>query len=597
MKHLHKTLIGSALTLALAGCNDFLDLSSYDEVSSGTAFSTTTLAESVVVGAYSNILYDYIDGTRSRLNWDAFSSVMDPSNSMVYLNYSYLTGTIQPNDASFLTYWKRFYEGVNRANDVINNIASCPTMSDALKRQRIAECKFLRAFHYYRLNCLWRGVPVYLENLTPGEYTRARSSEEQVWGVIIDDLNDCIACEELPGKYKSSDSDYGRVTKGAAYTLRGKVYLWLKKWEEAEKDFLEVGKLGYDLYRGDYADLFKLANEKCDEMIFSAQMEDIDGFGNVFSYTYGNMVTKGNGDSKFFMNTRFVDSYEWADGRPFDWDDVIEGYDAMQPKARSVYFLRDNMTAAREFDDADLRSRPLEIPRDGQRSAHQGRLHRPRPASGSDGHHPLLDLQGRRVGRRADLYAAVAFPLQRGAVARPGDPCEQLHALLDPQIRDLGQRIAHIQYNPVDVPIFRYADVLLCLAEAVNEQGRYGEAAGYVNEVRKRAGVAEHNAPGNSHVAVTSADELAPAHPQREEMGAGLRRATLLRRTALGNVAGGQVRRRKRPARDLGRSRIRIPVGRSGLPQMAHPLVRTGEESRPGPKRKLALENTQTNIR
>ena len=53
MKHLHKTLIGSALTLALAGCNDFLDLSSYDEVSSGTAFSTTTLAESVVVGAYS----------------------------------------------------------------------------------------------------------------------------------------------------------------------------------------------------------------------------------------------------------------------------------------------------------------------------------------------------------------------------------------------------------------------------------------------------------------------------------------------------------------------------------------------------------------
>lgn len=58
-----------------------------------------------------------------------------------------------------------------------------------------------------------------------------------------------------------------------------------------------------------------------------------------------------------------------------------------------------------------------------------------------------------------------------------------------------GNEYAHIQYNPVDVPIFRYADVLLCLAEAVNEQGRYGEAAGYVNEVRKRAGVAELNAP------------------------------------------------------------------------------------------------------
>ena len=83
MKHLHKTFIGSALTLALAGCNNFLDLSSYDEVSSGTAFSTTTLAESVVVGAYSSLLYDYIDGTRSRLNWDAFSSGMDPAMGLV----------------------------------------------------------------------------------------------------------------------------------------------------------------------------------------------------------------------------------------------------------------------------------------------------------------------------------------------------------------------------------------------------------------------------------------------------------------------------------------------------------------------------------
>ena len=40
-----------------------------------------------------------------------------------------------------------------------------------------------------------------------------------------------------------------------------------------------------------------------------------------------------------------------------------------------------------------------------------------------------------------------------------------------------------------DTPVFRYAEVLLSLAEAVNEQGRTGEAFQYANEVRQRAGV------------------------------------------------------------------------------------------------------------
>jgi starch-binding outer membrane protein, SusD/RagB family len=41
-------------------------------------------------------------------------------------------------------------------------------------------------------------------------------------------------------------------------------------------------------------------------------------------------------------------------------------------------------------------------------------------------------------------------------------------------------------------PVLRYADVLLMLAEAINEQsGPTTEAYGYLNQVRKRAGLAE----------------------------------------------------------------------------------------------------------
>ena len=63
-------------------------------------------------------------------------------------------------------------------------------------------------------------------------------------------------------------------------------------------------------------------------------------------------------------------------------------------------------------------------------------------------------------------------------------------------------------YSDIDVPLIRYADVLLCLAESINEQGRTSEAIPYINEVRKRAGVAELNTPGNPYVQVSGQDDL-----------------------------------------------------------------------------------------
>ncbi len=45
-------------------------------------------------------------------------------------------------------------------------------------------------------------------------------------------------------------------------------------------------------------------------------------------------------------------------------------------------------------------------------------------------------------------------------------------------------------YGPIDFPIFRYADILLMWAEALNEEGKLNEAIAKVNEVRQRARVA-----------------------------------------------------------------------------------------------------------
>src|SRR5690606_31867184 len=284
---------------------------------------------------------------------------------------------------------------------------------------------------------------------------------------------------------------------GAAYTLRGKVYLWLKKWDLAEADFREVGNLGYSLYTGSYADLFKLAQERSDEMIFSVQMEEQPNMGNVFSRTYGNRMTTGSGNSTFFINTRFVESYEWANGKPFDWEDVIPGYNSKAPKARSVYFLRDNINSteqtAMETYGADM-SEYLTTGNEARiRQAYTGRDARLEATVIT----PYSTYSGGFSGTAINYSSRWPF---RSSASAPYDLQTNSNSYMLYSIRKFvteGRQFLNVTFNPVDVPIFRYADVLLGLAEALNEQGKYQDAIVYINQVRNRANVAPLNEPGN----------------------------------------------------------------------------------------------------
>ena len=486
MKKIYLLIIAIVM---LTACEDFLGRRPHDKVSSETAFESAILAENVVNGVYSNLIYDYVTVDAARVNWDAYSSVMDPTNSLCTSKYNYLTGKILTNNSIFQTYWKRYYEGINRANDVINNINRVPDMTDEHKAKRIAECKFIRAYHYYRLNCLWRGVPIYLENLAPSEYTRPRSSEEEVWQLIIDDCTAAIECESLPGKIDKGSSDYGRITKGAAYTLRGKAYMWLKEYALAEADFKEVGNLGYALYTGGYENLFKEANERGAEMIFSAQMVAKSGNGNCFSYIYGSYCTTGFGNSELLLNTNFVNSYEEKNGKPFDWNNYIPGYNEMSPKERSVYVLRNNMSDTEVSQMATYGAKMSEYDAIGNEARIKAAYANRDPRLAATAITPYAEYKGGASG--AEVVYTMRYPYRNWESPQldlRGSQTNQMLYMIRKFVT-VGRESTNIQYNPVDAPIFRYADVLLSLAEAINEQGRTAEAMQYVNQVRSRAGV------------------------------------------------------------------------------------------------------------
>lgn len=349
-------LIAAVGCIALVSCHGMLDTEPKNQVAQGVMWTSENLTDQGVMGVYANLRNwgIYTGGISASSQYIGSSTNPSNANGLGQWSFetlsplgqshgtgSFLSGSLSPGDGSVLNTWKKLYEGVHRANDAIFNIPLKSPVSDEKKGRLVAEVKFLRAFFYYRLNELWRGVPYYDVPVSIDECVKGQETEEFIWGKILDDLNACIAEPNLP----NNDFASARVTKGAAYALRGKVYMQKGMWAEAIKDFESVEACGYGLFAGDYKALFTAAQERSKEMIFSVENISLQYYGSICQKYLGTRSASGSNWGDHNIHPFAVDLYENADGTPFDWDDVIAGYDALTPAAREVYFLRDTLDA------------------------------------------------------------------------------------------------------------------------------------------------------------------------------------------------------------------------------------------------------------
>lgn len=489
------------LSFSMAGCGaDFLDTTPTNNISGSSIWTKATLAEQAVIGVYNVFLDQYCPNSgildSHRIPWDAYSSVMDTDKNWIK-RMPNCTGAATPSSGLFSDIYKRFYTFIYRANDVIDNIGQVPDMSTGEKQRAIAECKFLRAFAYMRLNILYKGVPLYMNAITsPENGNKARSSEADVWAAILQDLTDCVNEPNLPGKYNSGDSNYGRVTKGAAYALRGQVYMWQKNWEAAVDDFNSVADCGFGLYTKagatSYKQLLKIANEQCEEMIFSVQCIKQYGYSNTRNITYGNRCTAGSMWNNYLPNPHFVESFETATGEKFNWDNYLPGYSAMKEKERVVFFLRDGLSAAEKERmaayGADM-NKYLDSGNEARiKKAYESRDPRLQMAVIT----PYAQYNGASSGI-AHTYT-LRWPYRGSDSAEPfdirTDTNDKFYYLWRKFVPE-GERDTY----GLDIPLIRYAEVLLLKAEALNEWGstHESEAIRCVNEVRRRAGHVELN--------------------------------------------------------------------------------------------------------
>lgn len=501
-----KILIFSVLVLT-ACQKDLLDTEPYSSVPAETMWTTDNLTDVGLTGVYSGLRLGIGNSSNGIYN-EIYALDRFSSTSQSRFDEPLLNGTITAGDGLFSAYWKNFYEGIQRANDAILNIPLKSPSSNEKKGRYIAESKFIRAYFYSRLNQLFRGVPIYLEPYGPTGATKPRSTEEEVWNQVIADLTDCINEPNLPARYPQGNANYGHVTKGAAYALRGKAYMYLKKWDLAAADFSEVKKAGYALF-SNYGALFTLANEQCAEMIFSIQNISQPNSGASFQVFVGSRSAQGSNWNYFMPSPNLVDLYENADGSKFNWEDVLPGYSSLTPAQREVYFLRDNLTE-KEIAAAAGRGAKMSLylPTGNEARIKQVYANRD-PRLQATVITPYSSFDGSYSNTAIPTTSYLRWPY-RGQAEVNGDVQSDtqnfFYYLYRKFVATGTSEIISRDYAPLDAPLIRYADVLLMWAEALNEQGQTSEAINLVNEVRARAGVALLNS--NAATTVTGQDDL-----------------------------------------------------------------------------------------
>lgn len=212
-----------------------------------------------------------------------------------------------------LNFWKKSYEGIVRANEVLENVPDI-TMDEATKSRILAEAHFLRALFYFHLTNLYGDVPLVLTKQTIGESLVARDPKATIVTQILNDLT--LAASILPDSY--GPSNLGRATKGAALTLKSRVHLYNKQYAEAISTANEVIALGYDLLpQSSYKDMFlpTLENNAV-ESIFEVQFlgkSGTSGVGSSFNSNSG--ATPSFGGASYSPIQELIDAYEPGDIR------------------------------------------------------------------------------------------------------------------------------------------------------------------------------------------------------------------------------------------------------------------------------------------
>jgi starch-binding outer membrane protein, SusD/RagB family len=314
MRHIAKTILIFG-ALASASCADFLNEELQGTYSNATFYKTEDHALLALTGLYNSVSFNSSDNDLWVFGDVASDDAVKGGQPGDQTDIQYIDDFSYARNNGFIEkIWKRYYEGISRANYLLY-YGDGIDMDETLKGRVLGEAKFLRAYLYFNLVNIFGEIPLKLSPpLTQDDIYKPKSSVNDIYAQIEKDLVEAVAVVDA----KYTGVDVGRVTKGAAWGLMAKVKLYQGKWQESLNAIDEVDNLGMYALQEVYKNNFIDSTQNNSESLF--EIQHIGGFalGSYLNQYFASPNADGNG---YFFDAplqNFVDEFEIAPGDVVD---------------------------------------------------------------------------------------------------------------------------------------------------------------------------------------------------------------------------------------------------------------------------------------
>lgn len=170
-------------------------------------------------------------------------------------------------------YWQHCFNGVNRTNQVIENVPKI-VMDETRKKHILAEAYFLRGLYYFHLAKTFGDVPLRQTSTKDIASTEsAKSPVAEVYAFAIKDLEQAV--KDLP----QTPKDKGRAAWGAAIGILAKAYLYAGNYGKAAENAQTLIKANRYSLIPEVLDLYNPLKEDASrvEVIFAAEFSALPG--------------------------------------------------------------------------------------------------------------------------------------------------------------------------------------------------------------------------------------------------------------------------------------------------------------------------------
>ncbi len=470
---LYSTILAVAVgSMALTSCEDQLDIEQKGVTTTDKFYKTDVDAEAALAAAYEGFMCNVV-GRQPDMGGPGIYTPYKIITNMCGDDVLYASGNYGDHEFSGMLNEFRYdteaevprfqysgiYLSVYTCNLITDNFKDPDT---PVKKRVVAEARVLRALDYFLLANLW-GTPPFVTSVLAGDALPYNCDKDPENPISHEDLILWVAkeCEEaaadLDERKSTADVDGAvRVTKGFAWALAGKAYLFAGKYDQAKANLKKVIDSGkYALVPGDrYMDNFHIEGDGNEEKVFEINFEYNAGKGgwsgmiqrsswmeaNAWNWRAGNFVTSPNkvycggldGWGGLGVPQWFGDEFFANDGHSYRFDATLKHIDD------AVY----NM----EYLDESINNMSLEEKKASKKIGISD------PTQGLYGNSFWLAFK--QIIREADTGGKVY-----------GD---------------------NIRLN--NYIIMRYAEVLLNYAEACIQTGDAATAKTVINQIQQRAG-------------------------------------------------------------------------------------------------------------